>query len=214
MILYRGDKSYFRLVVMALVSLGVYVVGIPVLFAGCLWSYRQIIHEPKVKFWLQNLYYCYKRKVFWFELLILMRRLGLAAIISTLPQGSLVLPFLIMLVLLSALMLQMWVKPFASKVDNYLETFSIAVMTITFVVQNLTVGDDTQDMWELSNTQHDGLALVLVIGNLALVLVLVAILLWPLLKWIAINTRSLFKGSSGHDGFHQVTYFLLPSVPK
>ena len=142
----REDSTYLTLFIMAGVALGVYVVGIPVLFGGLLWRYRARVEEQKVRYWLGNLYYCYKRKYYWFEMVILVRRLLLAVLISSyLPTPS---------SLSLALLVQLWVRPFALKVDNRLESISIATILITFVVQYLLfINGTATSTWEVTDTR-------------------------------------------------------------
>ena len=184
---------------MAGVALGVYVVGIPVLFGGLLWRYRARVEEQKVRYWLGNLYYCYKRKYYWFEMVILVRRLLLAVLISVLPSDSIFLPSLVLIALSLALLVQLWLRPFALKVDNRLESISIATILITFVVQYLlfingTATSTSSTTWEITDTTRDALTGGLVIANLGLMVVMLMVLFWPFCKWIWKYTRLICSG--------------------
>ncbi len=67
-------KSYF---VMAIFGLFLNVLGIPLLLGGILYWKRQFRKEPTVKRWLGFFYIIYKEKYYWFEMVIVLRRLAL-----------------------------------------------------------------------------------------------------------------------------------------
>lgn len=122
---------------MGIVSSIVYVGGIPLLFATLLLIYRRQSHERRVKYWLGNLYYCYRPSMYWFELVILVRRLALAVLISVVPASSPVRAAAIVVVLWVALVVQHLVAPFVNRLDNRLEEVSIGIVLFTFITQTL-----------------------------------------------------------------------------
>jgi len=156
------------------------------------------VEEQEVRYWLGNLYYCYKPKYHWFELVILVRRLLLAVLISVLPSDSIFLPSLVLIALSLALLVQLWLRPFALKVDNRLESISIAMILITFVVQYLlfvngTAISTSSTTWAIAGSTRDVLTGVLVIANLALMVMMLLVLFWPFFMWIWKYTRLIFS---------------------
>jgi len=199
---------------MAGVSLGVYVAGIPALFGGLLWTYRESVHESRVRYWLSNLYYCYKGRLFWFEMVILVRRLILAVLISVLSSDSLLQPSLIMFTLCLALLVQVWTKPFTSKVDNRLEAISIATVMITFIVQYMLFLDsDNAGFWGLSDRQRDIIVLLLALINLAVVGGMILVLLRPLFWWIGRHLLALHRRVGKQRAGLTMRSFVSPASP-
>jgi len=179
---------------MAAVGFVVYVAGIPTLFGCLLWKYRARIEEPKIKYWLGNLYYCYKGRYFWFEMVILVRRLLLAILISVLPSENILLPSLILVTLSLALLLQVWLNPFTAPIDNRFETISITTLAITFIVQYLLHSNrSTSEATEDVRINKDVLAGILVVVNLLLLASMLLVLLLPLLKWIRRHATVLWR---------------------
>ena len=191
---FRSNPTYVKLVIMAIVGFVVYVGGIPILFGWLLWRYRNWVEDPKIKCWLGNLYYCYKRKYFWFEMVILVRRLVLAILISTLPSDNILLPALIVMTLFVALLLQVWINPFTAPIDNHFETLSISILAITFNVQYLlTINHEISGTTEDLRINKNVMLGVLVVANLLLLAAMLLVLLLPLLKWIKRNTLVLVR---------------------
>jgi hypothetical protein len=122
---------------MGIASSVVYVAGIPLLFATLLLAFRRHSHERRVKYWLGNLYYCYRPSMYWFELVMLTRRLVLAILISVTPQSTPFRAAAIVFVLWVALVVQHVVRPFAVERDNRLEELAIGTVLFTFVTQTL-----------------------------------------------------------------------------
>ena len=180
---------------MAIVGFVVYVGGIPILFGWLLWRYRNWVEDPKIKCWLGNLYYCYKRNYFWFEMVILIRRLVLAILISTLPSDNILLPALIVMTLFVALLLQVWINPFSAPIDNHFEAISISILAITFNVQYLlTINHEiSATTSEELRINKDAMLGVLVVANLLLLMAMLLVLLLPLFKWIKRNSEVLVR---------------------
>jgi len=202
---------------MSFVGIGVYVVGIPALFGWLLWSYRARVEENRVRYWLGNLYYCYKRKFFWFEMLILVRRLLLATLISVLPADGILLPILVLTAFCVSLLVHLWLHPFTSRADNWLEAISIVTTALTFIAQYLmfidpTDNDSFSDSWGESSSLHDGIIGAVVATNFALLLVMLGVLLWPLFKWVGRNSRLLWRlrrGRNLHSIRHRMRSMIL-----
>ena len=132
-------------------------------------------------------------------MVILVRRLLLAVLISVLPSDSILLPSLILVSLSLALLVQLWLQPFTLDVDNRLESISIATIFITFVVQfllfiNGTATSTSSTTWQITGTTRDILTVGLVIANLALMVIILVVLVWPFFKWIWKYTKLICSG--------------------
>src|SRR5690348_1027682 len=112
-----------------------YVACIPILFASLLWYYRKQVNQPWVRYWMGNLYYCYKPRFFWFEMVVILRRLLLAAIISSLPGTTEYKAAALVAVLVVSLTLQAWIRPFNTLMDNRMEELALSVTIFTYGCQ-------------------------------------------------------------------------------
>ena len=127
-------------------------------------------------------------------MVILVRRLLLAILISVLPSENILLPSLILVTLSLALLLQVWLNPFTAPIDNRFETISITTLAITFIVQYLLHSNrSTSEATEDVRINKDVLAGILVVVNLLLLASMLLVLLLPLLKWIRRHATVLWR---------------------
>src|SRR5690349_3020934 len=131
-----------QIAILSIIAFVLYTIGFPVLFTTLLFKYRTRAHDRSVRYWLGNLYYCYKEKLFWFELVIIARRLVLAVLLSALSITSLYRFGGVMFILLVALLVQFWAWPFTQRKDNVFEVMSLAVLILTFATQSVLVWQD------------------------------------------------------------------------
>lgn len=135
---WRSTESpqYVVLLGMSYTFLVLYVVGIPALFAFLLWRYRTSIRDldEKVEHRMGFLYETYKRDVFYFEAIWLLRRILLSLSLALLGPASGFRTAAIALVLLASLFVQQGFKPFQSSFVNTLETISTTTLLYSFVV--------------------------------------------------------------------------------
>lgn len=191
-----SDTQWSTLAKMGIASSAVYVAGIPLLFAALLLAFRRHSHERRVKYWLGNLYYCYRPSMYWFELAMLTRRLLLAILISVTPQSTPFRAAAIILVLWVALVVQHLVRPFAVERDNRLEELAIGTVLFTFVTQTLwraysqlhsVAQEKLAVSWSAASDVlviADGYALLLVslvlVLNVVMLVVVFGCMVWPL----------------------------------
>ena len=193
---------------MAYVSIGVYVVGIPLLFGGLLWYNRKEAHMPKVQYWLGNLYYCYKPQFFWYEMVMIFRRLTLAVLISFISENNSWRVSAIFCILLLSLFIQYWVKPFRTQKDNLMEELALITILLTFGCQTSWKNKQLQDSQEdekvyagslffganssdpnnnsdsFSNTTQTVLVLLTLVLNLIMLLTMVVVIVLPLAQTV------------------------------
>lgn len=148
--------------IMAFVSLGVFGIGIPVVFACLLYLYRPRLHRWHIWPRTQNgsepdeeeesaeteerkqaraaaigpLFACYRPSMYWFELVVTIRRLLLAGLIGFVPEYNLARGGSIELVLIASLAIQHWLVPYRRARDNRLEEFALGTAAFTFAVQS------------------------------------------------------------------------------
>lgn len=64
---FRHTSEWRRLLILSLISLVVFVLGIPLLFGILLLVFRKRVDDPSVRVWLGNFYFSYKPSFYWFE---------------------------------------------------------------------------------------------------------------------------------------------------
>lgn len=134
---HSGESQYLMLISLGGLFALIYVIGIPLLFTYLLYRFRGVIHSPEhdeVEHWLGFLYECYRRKVYWFELAWILRRLLLAASISILSRFSALSSAAILAILLISVVIQVKVKPFRDPLENTMELLSLVTLIFCFSV--------------------------------------------------------------------------------
>lgn len=128
------ERDYAGVLGVAGVFLLLYVLGIPALLFVPLWRRRRTLGEPAVQQSLGHLYGCYVAKFWYWEALVLARRLLVAGLVALLPFDR---PAQIELalfgVLLFFLLLQVFFQPFASRLENALECASLFSILFSFL---------------------------------------------------------------------------------
>jgi hypothetical protein len=112
--------------------------------------------------------------VYWFEMVWIGRRAAISIIVTLIPDSSNVRVALIALVMLGSLFLQRQAMPFTSKLANYLEALSTAVLLYSFVVGHALEGIDA-NFWPLKHWIQTFVWLL----NVGVVLGLIGAMLWP-----------------------------------
>eukprot|EP01087_Luapelamoeba_hula_P008617 TRINITY_DN2168_c0_g1_i1.p1 TRINITY_DN2168_c0_g1~~TRINITY_DN2168_c0_g1_i1.p1 ORF type:complete len:1403 (-),score=152.50 TRINITY_DN2168_c0_g1_i1:21-4229(-) len=191
------DSRWQKLTGIAITMLIVYTLGIPLLFGTLLWRYRLHTQQPLVRGMLSILYYSYRPDRYWYELFIIVRRLILAILISVVERDSIYRPSAITSVLLLFIAIQCWAWPFKKRRDNVLEVLALSTLTITFVAQtswwdatkllNPSVGLFAQVLPFPQGSRkvpgNEVLLPTIATLNLALLLVMLVTVVWPVLLW-------------------------------
>jgi hypothetical protein len=111
-----------------------YVIGLPVTVAVLLWQRRGRLDDASVRRSLGFFYTGYRREYYWYELFVMARKAAFAMILVALsPFGLLWQIGVGSLVVMAALAVSAWLKPFTSRVFNILDTGSmlLSLMTLT-----------------------------------------------------------------------------------
>jgi hypothetical protein len=112
----------------------IYTAGVPALFATLLFYYRNLIHLRVVNDVIGGLYRCYRKKLFWWELVILARRLGLAFVLRIAKDSAFHI-WSIYSVLSISVALQFLFQPFNQIGENRVEELSLLLLILTFAAQ-------------------------------------------------------------------------------
>lgn len=116
-----------------------YVFGIVIIFAALLFFNRQRIVDghTRVLNILGFLYESYRSRYYWFEIVWLVRRVMLAAAIGLLTPDRPLYPVVVSSILMVSLLIQRHVKPFTSKLENFMEQLTICVLLFTLIATNV-----------------------------------------------------------------------------
>jgi len=157
------------------------------------------VAETNVKYqtWITRelgvIYLCYKPKFYWAEIYFMTRRLALALVLSLISDESAASAAVSLIVLLLALIIHAWMKPFNVAVDNNLELLSLSVIVVSYLLSvligNIGFGGS-----------NDGIQWAIFIFNLLLIILLVCVVLY--------NSRNWFSNTFG---FRQVPGIKLPN---
>ena len=134
----------YVLILLAAVSFALlYVLGFPVLLSALLWSYRDSVRNDDLmtRTWLGFLYEDYEPRLFWFEIVYLVRPVLIAIIDTLVPSESPVQGVLMFSVLLVTLIIYDIFRPFTSPVENYMNLVSNAVLLLAYSAGNLIAAD-------------------------------------------------------------------------
>ena len=126
-----GDWGSMR--VFGWFSLLLYVLAFPVVFGLILVRHRNDLEDADFTAACQCMYYPFRKRLFWFELTIFLRRAFSAMIITLLPASSQVLAVSLCVVLASAVLLHAVCRPYVSTRLNALEGLALLVVCLTYV---------------------------------------------------------------------------------
>jgi hypothetical protein len=108
--------------------------GAPILFASLLFYYRNQLHKRTVTDIIGGLYRCYRKEMFWWELVVLARRLVLALVLRIEKQSAFH-QWSVILVLTISVVLQFSFQPFNQRGENRAEELSLLLLILTYVAQ-------------------------------------------------------------------------------
>ena len=149
-----SSETYHVLHSLGWCSLAVYVLGVPFLiFLPLLFTNRTQIHrteEQDLDSWLGSLYSSYKAPYRWyFEMIVLVRRLFLAFALSFIDSSSPLQTLLVCIILTVAAALQLQLKPYKSAnnrfpVENTAEALTLAVLANSFAALRFATRDSSE----------------------------------------------------------------------
>eukprot|EP01119_Soliformovum_irregulare_P004124 TRINITY_DN1513_c0_g1_i1.p1 TRINITY_DN1513_c0_g1~~TRINITY_DN1513_c0_g1_i1.p1 ORF type:complete len:1212 (-),score=333.05 TRINITY_DN1513_c0_g1_i1:71-3706(-) len=142
------------------------------------------------------IYLCYKPGLYWAEIYFMTRRLALALVLSLIEDESAASAAVSLIVLLLALIIHAWMKPYNVSVDNNLELTSLSVIVVSYLL-SILIGNIG------FGTSNEGIQYLIFIGNLILLLFLVCVVLY--------NSRNWFSNTFG---FRQIPALKAPNVGR
>lgn len=111
----------------------VYAIGIPFVAAWLLTIYRNRLHEPRVRATLGFLFAGYRRSAYYWEAVVMLRKVAVAAIAVFLaPQGVTVQTYAAVFLVFLLTLAQAMKRPFASRRLNRLELTALVASFVTF----------------------------------------------------------------------------------
>lgn len=130
----------------ALIFIFIYVIGIPLFFSILLLKFRHRTRtDPKTKYWLgRTITGSYRPEFYWFEMVLILRRLALAALISLVPVGS---PFQasgVFFVLVASLACQYYLQPYSTPSENVVEEIGLISLLLTYGIQKSVQIENSQ----------------------------------------------------------------------
>ena len=126
------DSTWAWLFYTSLVAAVVYVAGFPLLWLALLlhtWR-RRSMYKRDVRNCIGFLYVGFRSSCWMWYLVQTVRLIALVATAAFTPQGSLARLLTIGAIFLGSLVLHLLVQPYASRVENYAETFSLSMLIL------------------------------------------------------------------------------------
>ncbi|KNC55201.1 Hcr2-0B [Thecamonas trahens ATCC 50062] len=202
----RSNSDWLVIVVTGTIMTILYGLGIPFAFSLLLrWRRRYLRSLPPGMgeadgHWFQFFYAPYLERSFWFELVIMARRL-LVAIIAVMPATNPLVPFAFFTVLMGALVVQFTVKPFVHNIINWLEILTLVQLMLTFSVGQVFSSDVYTT--DLSFTATI-LEVLVILTNVFVVAAFLVVLLWRLVmtRRRGPKTFAVSMSSSDETGAH------------
>jgi len=110
----------------------IYLAGFPVLIMGLLYRFRNELKMP----WMYNIlgfmYRGYTPGLYWWELVVLFRKLALVVAFFVPDHHSFVGPLLAILVLQFSIVLQLSFKPYNTETQNFAEVVALYTLQVTY----------------------------------------------------------------------------------
>jgi len=160
-----------------------YVIGIPILV---LWVYFVFYKQKITKPWAEFLFVPYRLNCWYYEAFTLILRFAISIVISAFSPNSISLPIIISILLLVHFDFQRKKEALKSKVDYYLELFSLILLVINFIETSLDLSLQSQ----LQNEIY--LQWIILICNLGLGIVM---FIWLTLRqfWDPLKNWAVFR---------------------
>ncbi|EGG22818.1 hypothetical protein DFA_04948 [Cavenderia fasciculata] len=110
-----------------------YIIGIPALFAYLLFNNRNRLDDPNVLIVVGSIYIDYRKKVWWYELVGLARRFVMAVSLALINPKSSFSVFVVLLVIGSSIISQLWARPFIYRISNFTELLGNSVLLFAYI---------------------------------------------------------------------------------
>lgn len=146
---WEGDHLFYVLVVI-LPSVIVWGMGLPCVFLGMLYKNRDVLHKFGMKAKYGFLYIGYEPQAFFWEFVILYRKILIVSIlVFVVPESTAVAGLCCLVVLLGSLHIQTRFLPFEKPTYNSMELRSLGVATITIYCGLFYLTDDVSNNGKL-----------------------------------------------------------------
>eukprot|EP00698_Gefionella_okellyi_P011791 TRINITY_DN3131_c0_g1_i1.p1 TRINITY_DN3131_c0_g1~~TRINITY_DN3131_c0_g1_i1.p1 ORF type:complete len:1113 (-),score=238.62 TRINITY_DN3131_c0_g1_i1:40-3378(-) len=183
------SSAYAGVLGIGIVGLIVYVVGVPVLMLALLMRARHSLEHEAQKRQLGFVFGTYRPALYFWEAVLLLRRLVLAIALSMVPfTASQFAVIMIAVVLLLSILLQHSLQPFASTLDNRLEQLALYTLMITFLgvyVAQASANTPSPMTWLPVGLIILNLVTVVLIGVCVLLVLLASLMRHPLVQRVA-----------------------------
>jgi len=177
------DAAYHRWKSAAVMFILLYVIGIPSAGFASVFYYRHHLNDPTVKQRFRFLYGGYAMHAYFWEFVIIIRKVILVAIVVFLKTQNFRSVYAALWLLIASLLSHVWLSPFESSNMAVLETISLCVLLATLMFGLLAYAPNFSD-------PEKTLSAVAVIGlNLILTLLLVAVLIYLYYNMLFKNAR-------------------------
>jgi len=130
--------TYFILIVLSIGFFVLYGLFVPLFLLSLVYKKRKHLQDLRVKAWLGFLYTSYRDEMYWYELVLTLRRMLLALAFSVITQGSLQVAAVVC-ILIGSLTLQYSMVPFKTEIENMAEEGVAAILIFTYAT---LVGSD------------------------------------------------------------------------
>ena len=175
---FEGVHAEFQIA--ALVFLGAYILGVPLLIFVVLWSKRRSLHDeshPKnqeTQYELGGLYLQYEPKYWWFELVVIVHKMFVTGAMAIIGTGTPAQPLVGCLFQLIILLVTLKLAPYESSEDDWASFFTLLSIMITMIIGFALISDT-------NNQFPEELMTFLLIGvNMTCFVVNLIIMFWTL----------------------------------
>jgi len=161
----------------------IYVIGIPVAGFSFVFHYRNHLADPSVKQRFRFLYEGYAKHAYFWEFVIIVRKILLVAIVVFLKSENFRSVFSGIWLLLIALLVHIWVSPYQEPSLEVLESSTLCVLLATLLFGLFALADDFTE-------SEQTFATVVILGvNILMTAVLTVVLIYLYYNMISKNTR-------------------------
>jgi len=177
------DAAYQRWRGAAIAMIMIYVVGIPATGFAIVFHYRKHLGDPSVKQRFRFLYEGYAKHAYFWEFIIIVRKVILISIVVFLKSQNFRSVLSGLWLLITALLCHVWVNPFVEPSLQLLETSALSVLLATLLFGLLAYAPHFSPGEQV-------LSIVAVLGlNVIMTVILVSILLYLYYNMISKNTK-------------------------
>lgn len=123
-------KESLPLVWMSIPAILLFDFAIPILFVFICWKYRRSFNSPQVQIYFGSIFETYSPRFFWWEIVGILRKLGLVLITQALPPHIAFRIDLIITILAATHVVQVFVNAWRRKSENLLDSISALLLII------------------------------------------------------------------------------------